>query len=193
MADKMGITDTGRAEVPHWHFPRFSRRDLMIVMFAVALLAGITLLALSQTIWKNASLLVPPAQAPPSQGIVVPAPTLTPTPEKVLGQTGMGAIIVRLNNEKIGIYSLLTWFTPPGTPGYYDFPLVLEGPPGGRIVATITDPNIEESGGEWSSGLIRDPEPGYENFAFNIKLTRVINRTYKYKVEFLSSPDGGKH
>lgn len=81
MAHKMGITDTGRMEVPARHFPHFSRRNLRIVMLAVALLAGITLLVLSQTIWKNASLPIPPAQVPSTQGgAIIALPTPTPTP-----------------------------------------------------------------------------------------------------------------
>jgi len=110
----------------------------------------------------------------------------------VLGQTTHGLIIFLLDRNEHVCYGLGTMFVPPnGKFPLYDFPLFVSKTERGgpwQVITSFPDPNIEKIGGEWKSKFITDPD--HKSFILQVKLTRV-EEPYKYKTEFMLSPDNG--
>ncbi len=139
-----------------------------------------------------------PLPAPPRYEGNVPlspteTPTLTPTPapQKVLFPTDMGSAFWPLDPEgkKFISYDLGFIGTPPGNYPFYDFPLFISRSAGGQpyqTIATIQDPGLKNIGDKWET-TTTDTE---YNVLCKVRLTR-IREDYKYKTEFLVSPDYG--
>ncbi|MCK4649438.1 hypothetical protein KAT51_07935 [bacterium] len=161
---------------------------------------------------------VEPPVAPTEEPTVIPAPTPSgpqpvipgeeePTPaqdaqeEEILYATAFGLTFWSLNPEgtKYIAYGLGNFGLPRRNfPSPDPFPLIIsrsvEGGPQ-EIIATISNPNLQEIGDEWESPIITDPD---YNTTFKVKVIKIEeihrdgadrDKMWNYRTIFFVSPD----
>lgn len=162
-----------------------------IVFLIVLLLLTASLVSCRQTTPE------PPSMEPPAP---TEEATSEPTTSLELVFFGDLGIILFERGEEHFAY-ILGRMAPigPKVPPQYGFPLYIERHSGKgneistKVIASIPDPNIDEVGAEWDSGLIKDPD--YDGFILRVTLTRTaekVARIYDYEIKFYFSPDGGQ-
>ncbi len=132
----LGITDTGRVEAPHWHFPK---QILWTIILVLAI--GFSLLGLSQTLWHNPT---PSTNLPPNQQANIPlVPTETPkvTSTPALTSTPSVQTIPILNTEWTSNGPDTRLPKPePNTPLNYGIGEIIVDPGDPKVIYAIANP-----------------------------------------------------
>ena len=198
------ITDAQRPLTVPFPVKRVNWKQLMVWLIVTCVVAGLSIGGyylydqVTSTAVQPPPVVQPPVVVPATP--TVPATSTNVSPEVELVFFGDLGLIIFFRGEEHFAY-ILGRMAPlgPDVPQEYGFPLYIERDAGkGReinvkIITSIPDPNINEIGAEWNSGLIKDPD--YDNFVLRVRLiraTETVAGIYKYKMKFYFSPDGGQ-
>ena len=198
------ITDAQRQVTVPFPVKRVNWKRLMVWLIVACVAAGGSVGGyylydyVTSTVSQPPPVVQPPVVVPATP--TVPATSTNVSPEVELVFFGDLGVIIFERGEEHFAY-ILGRMAPlgPDVPQEYGFPLYIERHAGrGReinvkIITSILDPNINEIGAEWNSGLIKDPD--YDNFVLRVRLiraTETVAGIYKYKMKFYFSPDGGQ-
>ncbi len=164
-----------------------------IGIFLIVLLLLTANLIACQPTPKSPSVEPPaPTEEPPTEPSPIPTnPQENDKQEtKILVQTDLGLILVRMGEKKHMAYGLGFILNLQIRPPSFEFPIYVSKSENGgpwETITTIPDPNIDQIGSEWET-LVKNPD--HPNHVIKIKLIRV-EEEYKYRVKSYFSVDGG--